>query len=292
MGTCGRRAKSQGRRTSRSSRRSPLPWKQLLWVGCLFVGLGAVGFSLPRIPMPQVLARWFCLQRVSLIGTCRLVSPQYLLSVAGLYRGQNLLFLDLQRVRKRLEQIPYLKRVAVERRPGGVLRLYVEERIPIAVVEVFPVEGEETTDPISYLVDREGVPMPWINGHPDFQSLPRIYGVEPSTVQPGKPIKGMEFQTALQLLELWKKKRLPAYPVNLDVSTPDVVQAQLNDGARVRFGVETLPLQQQLERLRVLYLYSAQHHRKLLQIDLSLTNNCPALWRVASGKVQSSQWTN
>jgi len=242
--------------------------------------------------MPEALARWLCLHRVNLVGTCRLVSPQYLLTVAGLYRGQNLLFLDLQQVRKRLEQIPYLKRVALERRPGGILYLYVEERIPIAVVEVFPMEGEEPTDPISYLVDREGVPMPWIDGHPEFQSLPRIYGVEPSEVQPGKPIGGMEFLTALRLLELWKKESLPAYPVNLNVSVPDIVQVQLNDGTRVRFGVETLPLERQLERLRLLYQYSAQHHRKLLQIDLSLTNNCPALWRVASGKVRASQWTN
>src|SRR5205807_8898501 len=79
---------------------------------------------------------------------------------AGVSVGQNLLALDLGRVKKNLEVVPFIQSVSVERILPRTLRIRVVEREPIAQINVPRPRPSGLLEPVAYHLDAEGWLMP------------------------------------------------------------------------------------------------------------------------------------
>lgn len=74
-------------------------------------------------------------------------SDQELRRISGPFEGKNFLFFDLNDVRKPLLRLPWIKEVGAEKARGMIIKVYIRERIPLAVLR-----GEN----YYYLLDESG----------------------------------------------------------------------------------------------------------------------------------------
>ncbi len=139
------RRRSKGLKTKKIQRRFRVKIRHaafsLVFVAGLFVGIQQ-GFF--------VLMRWDRLDIDRIEVTCR--KPE-LRAAAARYLEQriygNLLFLDIDRVRRALEAHPWIKSVRVRKRFPSTLRIEIAERIPAALLG----------GPGLVLIDRDGVEL-------------------------------------------------------------------------------------------------------------------------------------
>lgn len=239
----------------------------------------------PRFYQDVVLGRgWFDLREVQIVGSCQAMSKQELLERSGLRRGQNLVTLDLTRVRKELEMIPYLESVAVEQVLPHLLRIHIMERVPVARVRVFQPTARGEAAGRTWYVDRAGTVMPDRVLRSDPRDpyarldLPTLTGVNPPDVPAGGRVNDPAVDWALRTLELYEEIGMNtiARIRTVDVSERGVLHLTLSTGTHVTLGPEDV--QRQLLRLGLLYNAGLQNHKRLLEVDLSVRNNCPALW--------------
>src|SRR6266545_2278297 len=108
---------------------------------------------------------------------------------AGVKPGDNLLALDLNRVKSNLELSPMIQSVAVERVLPRALKISVVERDPIAQVKMWQLQPGGGVGLVSYFLDESGhviQPTP-ARGNPLAQStdgLPVLSGVSASELNP------------------------------------------------------------------------------------------------------------
>ena len=158
-----------------------------------FVALSAlclVGYrSLLRSPLLQV-------TRIQVNG-CQHLDPQAVIQQAGIPSGTNILSLDLDAVRKRLTQHPWIAAAAISREIPDRIRIEIEERKPVALVK-----GHQF-----YLADQQGacfaraVPS-------EHTGLPIITGFDPGTLDSGCNLP-REFTVLLENLFLETQLKLP-----------------------------------------------------------------------------------
>jgi len=94
----------------------------------------------------------FVLGEVKITGHVTLV-PESLVKLSGLRPGTNLFDVDLEQVRRRIETNPWVRRSSIRLSPPSTLRIEIEERRPVALVD----------RKNAVAVDREGVilgPLP------------------------------------------------------------------------------------------------------------------------------------
>ena len=112
---------------------------------------------------------------------------------AGVNPGDNLLALDLNRVKGDLELSPMIQSVAVERVLPRALKISVIEREPIAQVKMLQLLPGGGVGLVSYYLDESGhviQPTP-ARGNPLAQStdgLPVLSGVSTAELNPGRPV--------------------------------------------------------------------------------------------------------
>ena len=134
----------------------------------------------------------FMIQSVE-VSTDGEIRIEQLRTWTGIRQGQNLMALDLSRVKRNLEMVPNIESVSVERLLPRTLRIRVIERKPLARVHVYRDDPQQGLVRLPLLVDREGaVMMPLEDRN---RQLP-ANGVEPSfPVLLGK-VKGEQKNTA------------------------------------------------------------------------------------------------
>ncbi|MCP5522168.1 MAG: FtsQ-type POTRA domain-containing protein [Verrucomicrobiales bacterium] len=269
------------------------PRRRRLWRLALLVlllgTLGAGGY-LGIVHWPQlrdrVLAgeRFFALKDIEIVAPFKALSREEILMRSGVRAGRNLLALDLSRIKRDLETIPYVESAAVERVLPHVLRLRVVERTPVARVEVFdPVDGGNTVGRTFYL-DAHGAVMPARFNLTDpadpflGESLPRITGVNPNDLRPGGIVNDAAVLWALTVLPLYRQVGMEQFAGlhSIDVSERGVLTVRLDNGAEATLG--PFDMQRQLLRLGFLHVVGQDNGQRLLQVDLSIENNCPSLW--------------
>jgi cell division septal protein FtsQ len=74
-------------------------------------------------------------------------SDQELRRISGPFEGKNILFFDLNDIRKTLLRLPWIKEVEAEKARGMIIKVYIRERVPLAVLR-----GEN----YYYLLDESG----------------------------------------------------------------------------------------------------------------------------------------
>ena len=208
---------------------------------------------------------------------------------AGVKPEQNLLALDLARVKRDLEMVPLIQSVSIERILPHTLRLRIAEREPIAQINVPRSRPGGGVELAVYLLDAEGcvmVPLdPRQRAMPldqPSQSLPLVCGVKPSELQPGRRLEAAQVQAALQLIVAFDQSPMVGLTGlrRVDVSGPEVLLATTDQGSEVTFGLGDL--EQQLRRWQAILESGQRLSKAIATLDLAITSNIPARWLEAS----------
>lgn len=249
---------------------------------CLLLGWQALQWGLHRFVYANDA---YTIRRIELRHEGRL-RPEALLRWAGVDRGQNLLALDLDRVRRDLEMNPWIARAEVESRRPDTLRLSVYEREPVAQVVIWRLNrAEGHAWPETNLVDASGFVMPplrseWLRPatSADFGHLTRLAGLETVEIMPGQRLERRQVQAGLSLIRSYEDSSMYSLVdlYELNVGASDVLEGVVRQGTRVTFG--TWDFDRQMRRWRSIHEHARTVGRELAWLDLSVTNNLPARW--------------
>src|SRR5262245_25583634 len=132
---------------------------------------------------------------------------------SGVKLEDNLLALDLARVKRDLELVPAIKSVAVERDLPHTLRLRITEREPIVQVNFPQVQANGYKFTVCTL-DEEGYVMlplsPRERAVPaqSDEQLPLIVGIQSSELRPGKKVESPQVRAAMELIDAFEHSQM------------------------------------------------------------------------------------
>jgi cell division septal protein FtsQ len=230
----------------------------------------------------------FAIQQVD-VQTGGVISADQLRRWSGVRQGQNLLALDLARVKRDLEMQPMIETVSVERVLPGTLRLRVTEREPVAQVNVpQPLPGGGL-DVKVYQIDANGyvvLPLdPRQRAVPPTvadDQLPLILGINASDLQPGRKLDSAQVQAALKWIDVFQGSAM-ANMVDLkkiDVLSPEILVVTTGQGSEVTFSLQNF--EQQLIRWQTIHQECARSNRTIVSLNLAVAENTPLRYSDAS----------
>jgi cell division protein FtsQ len=215
--------------------------------------------------------RSFAIRQVEVV-TDGVVSPDQLRRWSGVKVGQNLLALDLARVKRDLEMVPVIESVSVERILPCTVRLRIRERDPVAQVEVpVPHPGGGFGLQV-YQIDPRQRAVP---AAPGDDQLPLILGINASDLQPGRKLDSTQVQAALTWIDAFESSPM-ANLVDLkkiDVLSPEVLVVTTGEGSEITFGLQNFD--QQLLRWQKIQQESARLNKVIATLDLAVADYTP-----------------
>jgi hypothetical protein len=219
--------------------------------------------------------------------------------------GDNLLSLDLLRIKRNIELTPRVKIASVERFLPDTLQVRVTERVPMAQIWIWQrdSDNEGQYDCIRLQVDESGHVMPPIVGqsvvfpqHQSEWSLPVIAGIDLKTLRtlaPGRPAGLPKLKAALEVIREYRKSAMVG-EVDLrvvDLSQPQILRVTTGDGGQIDLSRNRL--QQQFNRWARIRAHGQKYGLSIEAMDLSVTNNVPVRWmlspNIAKGIGQSQK---
>lgn len=231
----------------------------------------------------------FAVQAID-IETNGILPKNLIRTCAGVHVGNNLMALDLNRIQRDLEFLPWIRSAAVERVRPHMLRIRVIEREPIAQTSLFEPGGPDgAMQNVVFYFDADGYVMLPLEAHrleaaaSSFDRLPVLTGVAGTELLPGRAVESKQIQAALRLVvEFGRSPMLGLADLrSVDLSVPDLLQASTGQGATITFGLSNLDMQ--LRRWRLVHDFASSTGRRLASLDLSVSNNVPARWLDISG---------
>jgi cell division septal protein FtsQ len=205
---------------------------------------------------------------------------------AGVRSGENLLALDMGRIRRDLELAPLIQGAAVERILPHTLKIYVTERAPVARIAVFsprPPEGHFVQ--IHFHLDREGYVMDPFESNPrPAGQLPLITGIPRTEPRPGRRVELDQIHAGLRLLEEFGRSPMAGLVdlKSIDVSFPQTLVLTTMDGSEITFALGRLD--QQLRRWRMVHDFGKKSGKSIATLDLSVAQHVPARWQQAENE--------
>ena len=225
--------------------------------------------------------RFFGLRAVEVNPTLFWLTPAQIIEWTGVRAGENLLAFDLDRIKRDLELVPQVEEAALERVLPDLLRIHIRERRPVARVRGLHTEHGSLLPATLFLDAHARVMPPPLPGRPALDAalalLPVITGVG-SGIQAGGDVATPAVRAALELLQLFPHGAMSGLTVleSVDVADPDVLQVRTREGAEITLPL--LRLDWELHRWRLVHEAAVRAGRQIQWLDLSVTNNCPALW--------------
>src|SRR5215469_6464624 len=191
----------------------------------------------------------FSIQQID-VQTDGVISRDQLRHWSGVKSGQNLLALDLARVKRDLEMMPIIDSVSVERILPGTLRLRVTERVPVAHVEVPVPRAGGGLDLKTYQLDENGYVMLPLD--PRQRAAP-----------PTQSDDAFEGSPMANLVDLRK----------IDVLSPEVLVVTTGQGSEITFGLENFD--QQLLRWQRVQQECTRLNKTIATLNLAVAENTP-----------------
>lgn len=217
------------------------------------------------------------------VQTDGVVPAEQLKRWSGIKVGDNLLALDLTRIKRDLELVPLIETAAVERILPRTLRLTITEREPVAQVHVFESATNGLVASRIFFIDQNGYVMTplVIDGKTVPASrewLPTITGVPGNELRPGWPIAAPEVRAALTFISDFEKSRLmEAVDIRfIDASNPNTLQVTTEQGGDITLALSDFPAQ--LRRWRSIYDLGSRSNKSVASLDLAVANFVPARW--------------
>ncbi len=211
---------------------------------------------------------------------------------AGVKPGDNLLALDLARIKRDIELAPMIESAAIERVLPHTLKVRVTERDPIARIQLPQLQPRGGVTMVSYYFDEGGhviQPLPAMarSVARDADSLPVLSGVNATELRPGSAVASAKVLAALRLIAAFESSPMSGLVevTSVDVAGTEVLQVTTGQGGQITFSLDRLD--EQLRRWRAVYDYGQKIGRAIRTLDLSVANNSPVLW-LDAGAVPSS----
>jgi hypothetical protein len=254
--------------------------------------MGAVFFTIFGIYLAYRSGEWlldrlvyenpaFALQELD-IQTDGVIAVDQLRHWTGVRLGENLLALDLARVKRDLELVPLVQTVSVERVLPHQLRIRITEREPIAQVNVprpRPAGGIEVA---VFQLDCDGWVMlpldPTQRTTPLSQEndqLPVISGINPNELRPGHPLTSPQVLAALRFVVAFEQSPMTGLVdlKRVDVSSAQVVVVTTGQGSEVTFGLTDYD--RQLARWHDIFEKAQKVGKAIASLDLAVADNIP-----------------
>jgi hypothetical protein len=241
----------------------------------------------------------FALQSLD-VQTDGVISTDQIRRWAGVKLEENLLALDLARVKRDLELVPVIQFASVERILPHTLRVRVMEREPVAQINVFRPRPNSSPEEVVYHVDAAGwVMLPLaphqravpLNDQPT-DALPLLHGLDTSRVQPGRRIEARQVQAALKLIVAFEQSPMAGLVElkSIDVCSSDTLLVTTGRGSEVTFGLPTsadceitdqrhqakADLDQQLRRWHEVAETCRRVGKVIATLDLAVNDHIPA----------------
>jgi len=225
----------------------------------------------------------FAIQRVE-VRTDGVIAPAVIRRWAMVRPGQNLLSLDLMRVKRDLEMYSPIAGVSVERVLPGTLRISVTERQPLAQAVFLQPRRGGGFNSVTNDFDETGVVMQpldpaWRLFPPPANSLlPTLTGVPLKDLNPGRQAESPQVLAALRLLAQLDHSPMAGLVElqSIHVASPEILEATTSQGAKVTFSLDQFDAQ--LRRWRVIYDHGQEEGKAIATLDLSISNHLPVRW--------------
>lgn len=222
----------------------------------------------------------FALRQIA-VKTEGSLTAQKIVRATALTEGTNLLTINLRDVRARLERLPQIRSIKMERDYAGLLTLEIVQRQPVAWLECSKLGMITGKKGAAYLVDSEGVAFPCDGDPHDYQLLPLIRYEGLAQNAPGVATQDLPLTAALSLLEqLQKRFEQGTEEVRLiDIQTPYSMTALFADKSQITFGVDDL--ETQLVRLDRVRQEAQRRQWQIESLNLLVRQNVPVTFRSA-----------
>jgi cell division septal protein FtsQ len=234
----------------------------------------------------------FSIQSIQ-VETDGIIPTSQILSWSNVRTNQNLLAIDLARIKRDLELVPLIQSASVERVLPHNLILRVSEREPIARVVLFQTRGTDgLLKPSSYYLDYEGMVIPPVLREMNTSAfdaatstLPTITGVDGAEILPGQKVGSPQLLAALQWLKLFRGSAMVGYVDirGIDISARYTLTVQTEQGNEIVFALNEFP--SQIARWRQVHDFARQQNRLIASLDLAVTNYVPAVWQELTNSV-------
>jgi len=221
------------------------------------------------------------------VKTDGVVRLEQIRSWAGVVPGQNLVALDLRRVKRDIELAPVVRRATVDRLLPSTVRIRVEEREPVVRVHALrPSSSGPGLMGVEFQLDVTGHVMaplqPWQTtvplGDAPRRDAPLLVGVKQGDLRPGRSIETPSVRAAIELVREFAGSPMAGLVElrQIDVSTSDALRVVTGQGSEITFGLRDMAMQ--MRRWRAIYDYGLRYNRAIASLDLSVTDNVPARW--------------
>ena len=195
--------------------------------------------------------------------------------------GQNLMALDLARVRRDLEMQPPIQFAAVERVLPRTLKLSVNEREPVAQTLITLGRADGGVEQVIYDFDEDGYTLQPLDPRwratppPAGERLPILVDVPASEVQLGRQTESLQIRGALQLISEFDHSPMAGMVElhSINVGVPEILQVTTSQGAQITFSLNHFDAQ--LRRWRLIQDQFQKWGRAITWLDLSIANNLP-----------------
>jgi POTRA domain, FtsQ-type len=205
---------------------------------------------------------------------------------AGVKMGDNLLALDLSRVKRDLELVPWIREAAVERVLPRSLKLRISEREPLAQVNDWQGKSSPVgVERMIYYLDAAGYVMrpkgSWAASAAPASTndvLPVLVGVKSSELRPGRPAESEQVHAALRLVEAFERSEMFGVVdlTQIDLSTSALLRVSTAQSNEVTFATQQLDVQ--MRRWWTIHEAALKKGQAIATLDLSVSNHIPATW--------------
>lgn len=192
----------------------------------------------------------------------RWLDNEYILENANVPLGNNLFYLDEKLIISKLEMLPMIQEVKVEKRLPSTLNIYIKEKEPAAIV----VAQEKFI-----LVDVKGFYIQDVESIREFKYLPLVTGLslEGSLIF-GQKINTKALDAALELADqIWEENSNYFNEINVSSGQNDI-WLYTNEGIMVKMG-NSQNLDEKIAVFEKLYTKQLEEgtHSQLEYIDIS-----------------------
>ena len=206
--------------------------------------------------------------------------------------------LDLHQVKRKLERIPVISAVSLERILPDKLRIKVAERFAVARVSMLlPHPNGAGHYTATVPLDPQGyVLVPLRRNHVtdhrvlDYQLLPELRGFDESELRTSGKLMNPQVLAALQLVADFRRSPMLGLidirQIQLEKSR--ILTAVTADGLHVKFSTENR-FDRQFAHWRQIHDLAKQAGKKIASLDLSVTNNVPLHWEDSRPATQPSR---
>ena len=204
---------------------------------------------------------------------------------AGVRVGENLMSLDLARIKRDLELVPLIQSAAVERVLPDTLRIRVIERVPVAQVAALRPNAAGRYTTVIHLLDATGhVMLP-----PDrtmvadptalqMDWLPELSGVNDVDLKLGHQVESAQVRSALRLLAHYERSVMfgRADIRRVDVRSAEILTATTSAGSEITFASQR-DFDTQLRRWRAVQDVFTQRGKVIKTFDVSISDYLPTV---------------